>query len=255
MLGLSTADRRLAVRLALTGVVIAAGLAALVPTGVSAAACRQIKAANEPPCNPALPDSPWGVSHRNSYAQASSPYPGLANSRVTPQHLTLPGIPVQLQFSNAYRDGGIAVWGSLINSQDTRAVFKVDHRTGRLIDTYVPSEREANPPKPEGGGITGSYSLLDRDGHFIVPRQKSIDVFGDSVKGDRSSRIRLVKRYTPAPAHLLPRRRPHRRRHDDLRRVHRVRDRAGRRRDDPSPARPHERCEPAHDLVQRIQVR
>ncbi len=179
----------------LAGAVAVAALAALAPAQADAAACRQIRAANEPPCNPALPDSPWGVSHRNSYAQASSPYPGLASARVTPQHIVLPGIPVQLQFTSRYRDGGIAVWGSLINSQDTRAVFKADHATGRLIDTYVPSEREANPPKPEGGGITGSYNILDRDGHFIVPRQKTIDVFGDGVKGSRGSKIRLIKRY------------------------------------------------------------
>jgi hypothetical protein len=168
---------------------------ALVPVAGAADGCRQIRAANEPPCNPALPDSPWGASHRNSYAQASSPLPGLESARVRPEHVDLPGMPIQIQFTNRYRDGGRAAWGSLIEGQDRRQVFKVDVATGRLIDLYVPAQREANPPVATGGGITGSYNILDRDGRFIVPRQKEIEVFADSRRGDRSSRIALVKRY------------------------------------------------------------
>lgn len=186
---------------------LAGGLALVALAGLSAApapaatgGCRPPRAANEPPCNPALPDSPWGASHRNSYAQASSPFPGLRSANVRPQHVDLPGVPIQIQFSSRYRDGGIAAWGSLITAADSRAVFKVDHATGRLIDTYVPAEREANPPPAEAGGITGSYNILDRDGRFIVPRQRTIDVFADARKGDRNSRIALVKRFA------LPRR-------------------------------------------------
>jgi hypothetical protein len=180
--------------------VLAAGaglaIAALMPTaGAAAQSCRQIRAADEPPCNPALPDSPWGASHRNSYAQASSPLPGLSSARVRPQHVDLPGMPIQTQFTNRYRDGGRAAWGSLIEGQNLRQVFKVDVATGRLIDLYVPREREANPPQSMGGGITGSYNILDRDNRFIVPRQREIEVFADSRRGDRSSRIALVKRY------------------------------------------------------------
>jgi hypothetical protein len=182
-----------------TGLAAATALGVLVLTwpGVADAAsgCRQHRAANEPACNPALPDSPWGVSHRNSYAQASSPYAGLASPRVRTQHVDLPGIPIQTQFSGRYRDGGVAAWGSLIEAQDRRAVFKVDVATGRLIDLYVPAEREANPPPSGGGGITGSYNLLDRDGRFIVPRQRDIEVFADARRGKRFSRIRLVKRF------------------------------------------------------------
>ena len=125
----------------------AAGLIALAllsaPAADAGAGCPKPGGANEPPCNPALPDSPWGVSHRNSYAQASSPYPRLVSARVRSQHIDLPGIPIQIQFSDRYRDGGIAAWGSLVDAQDRRAVFKVDARTGRLIDLYVPAEREA----------------------------------------------------------------------------------------------------------------
>ena len=171
-------------------------LHALAPTATGATPkCSTPNATGEPPCNAYLPDSPWGASHRGSYAQASSPYPGLRSARVRTRHVDLPGIPIQIEFSNRYRDGGRAAWGSLIEAQDRRAVFKLDVRTGRLIDVYVPSEREADPPPSEGGGITGAYNLLDRGGRFIVPRQRSIDVFADRRRGVRSSRIALVKRF------------------------------------------------------------
>jgi hypothetical protein len=161
--------------------------------------CRQVRAPNEPPCNPALPDSQWGVSHRNSYAQASSPFGALRSARVRTQHIDLPGIPIQTEFSGRYRDGGIAAWGSLIDSADRRAVYKIDAKTGELIDLYVPAEREENPPAGGAGGISGSYNILDRDGNFIVPRQKVIEVFADSRRGVRSSPIQLVKRFELPP--------------------------------------------------------
>ena len=71
----------------------------------------------------------------------------------------------------------------MVDAQDRRAVFKVDARTGRLIDLYVPAEREAQPPASSGGGITGSYNILDRDGHFIVPRQREIEVSPTAAAG------------------------------------------------------------------------
>jgi hypothetical protein len=167
----------------------------LVPVASAADRCRQIRVVNEPRCNPALPDSPWGVSHRNSYAQASSPLAGLSSPRVRAQHVDLPGNPIQIQFTNRYRDGGRAAWGSLVESEDRRQVFKVDVETGRLIDLYVPAQREPNPPRSALGGITGAYNILDRDGRFIVPRQREIEVYADSRRGARFSPIRLVKRY------------------------------------------------------------
>jgi hypothetical protein len=182
---------------ALAAVIVAVAL--LAAPAQAGSGCRQIAVPNEPPCNPALPDSPWGVSHRNSYAQASSPFRGLRNARVETRHIDLPGIPIQTQFSSRYRDGGIAAWGSLVDSADRRAVYKIDATTGRLIDLYVPGEREADPPPAGQGGITGSYNILDRDGNFIVPRQKVIDVFADSRRGVRSSPIRLVKRFELPP--------------------------------------------------------
>jgi hypothetical protein len=39
-------------------------------------------------------------------------------------------VPIQLQFTEPYADGGIAVWGSLVNTDDDRGVIKLDHGTG-----------------------------------------------------------------------------------------------------------------------------
>ena len=174
----------------------------LVPAaGAGAASCRQVEAPDEPPCNPALPDSPWGASHRNSYAQASSPYPGLRSADVRPQHLALPGIPIQIQFTQPYRDGGRVAWASLVSSVDNRPLVKVDVNSGRLIDTYRTDQRETDPPM-SGGGLTGAYNVLDRDGNFIVPRGTAIDVFGDERPSDRLSPIALRRRFVLPPSAL-----------------------------------------------------
>lgn len=93
--------------------------------------CVTWAAAHEPRCNPALPDSPWSASHRGSHAQASSAWPGpTADDQVEPRHLVVPGVPIQLQFTEPYADGGIAVWGSLVNTADDRGVIKLDRGTG-----------------------------------------------------------------------------------------------------------------------------
>ena len=104
-------------------------------------------------------------------------------------------MPIQIEFTSPYGGGGRAAWGSLIDASDQRAVFKADVRTGALIDLYVPSQREPSPPATTGGGITGAYNILDRAGHFIVPRQRSIDVFGDATRGERAAKIALLKRF------------------------------------------------------------
>lgn len=178
---------------------MAAGIAALialaVPGTAGAATCKHDNAKNEPPCNAALPDSPWGTSHRGSYAQASSPYPGLRNGKVETSHVYTPGIPIQIEFSDRYRNGKRVAWTSVIASNDSQGIVKMDARSGKLIDTYLPAEREKYPPPMTVGNISGAYNMLDRDNHFIVPRHRQIDVFGDAKKNKPGSKIKLVKRY------------------------------------------------------------
>ncbi|GIK77653.1 MAG: hypothetical protein BroJett022_13430 [Actinomycetes bacterium] len=161
-----------------------------------AAKCRQPKGKWEPPCNPALAQSPWSGSHRSSYAQASSPYRGIESRDVRAQHIDLPGIPISIQFSGRYDDGGRVAWGSLIDGANAGRLFKVDAESGKVIDVYTPAERESEPPPTTGAaGITGAYNLLDRSNRFIVPRLTWFDVYADARRGDAHSPIELRKRF------------------------------------------------------------
>ncbi|MBW2446566.1 MAG: hypothetical protein JRG83_11630 [Deltaproteobacteria bacterium] len=155
--------------------------------------CLTPLAAEEPLCNAEMADSPWGTSHRVSYAQASSPHPGPEPGvSVSAEHLILPGPPIALDFTAPYTDGGRAVWGSPLGLEG--ATVKIDHDTFQLIDLYIPADEEPSPP-PVVAGISGAYNVIDRDGRFIVGRTSAIEVFADSVAGDRFSEIALVQRY------------------------------------------------------------
>jgi hypothetical protein len=165
------------------------------PAGGEARECKQPRGKHEPPCNPYLAESPWAASHRGSYAQGSSPFRGLESSKVRSEHVDLPGVPIQIEFSGRYEDGGRAAWGSMVDSTDGQTLFKLDAESGELIDLYVPDDREQNRPPGGQGGITGAYNILDRNGRFYVPRERWIDVYKDAVKGDSSSEIKLRKRY------------------------------------------------------------
>jgi hypothetical protein len=185
-------------RVALIGLALAVTAALLLAFAVDAGAadCRQPKGKWEPPCNPALAQSPWSGSHRASYAQASSPYRGIESADVRAQHIDLPGIPISIQFSSKYDDGGRVAWGSLIDGADRRGLFKVDAETGEVIDIYVPAERESEPPPASGAaGITGAYNMLDRSDRFIVPRLTWFDIYADARRGEADSPIELRKRF------------------------------------------------------------
>ncbi len=162
------------------------------PAPEPAGLCLTPLADHEPLCNPSAVDSPWGTSHRASYAQASSPFAGPAPGQtVTAEHVLLPGIPIALAYTSAYEDGGVAIWGSPLGLDG--AVVKIDHDPFEVIDLYIPAEREDAPPSYTAG-ISGAYNAVDRDERFIVGRTRFIEVYADSVPGDRESPIGLVKR-------------------------------------------------------------
>lgn len=167
------------------------------PSPMTASMCLTPLAEHEPLCNAEMADSGWGTSHRVSYAQASSPLAGpISAAGVVAQHVMLPGPPIALDFSSEYPDGGRAIWGSPLGLQGATA--KIDHDTFQVIDVYIPAEREMNPP-PVVAGISGAYNVLDRDDHFIVGRTSAIEVFADSIPGDRFSPIALLNRYFLPP--------------------------------------------------------
>lgn len=149
----------------------------------------------EPPCNPFLSSSTWGASHRSSYAQASSPFPGpAAGDAVRHQHVVgVLGVPLIFSFTEPYADGGRAAWASTVATPDGRYVYKVDVQTGAVIANFGFFD---DPQAPGAGGVSGAYNLLDRDNHLIVGRDRSFDVYGDAVPGDRFSKIAHLRHFT-----------------------------------------------------------
>ncbi len=155
--------------------------------------CETTTVSHQPPCNPSLARSGWSISHGGSYAQGSSALPGpTATDSFLVQHLDLANVAITYNFSSPYADGSVAVWGSLLTVDGT--VVKLDHDAFAVIDTYSPQFEEEEEPDL-GLGISGAYSAVDRDNHFIVGRQRAIEVYADSVEGDRFSAIALLKRF------------------------------------------------------------
>lgn len=92
---------------------------------------------NEAPSNPFLADDVWSESHRNSYAQGSSPYPGPEpGDEIDFKHRSgLFGSPVISTITDPYPDGGRAIWFSVVATPDGENVYKVDFDTGEIIDS------------------------------------------------------------------------------------------------------------------------
>ena len=158
----------------------------------------------EPPANPYLADSPWPESHRNSYCQASSPLPGpLHASSIKLSHEVVPlDIPITTTFSSPYPDGKRVIWCS--TSGVFGEVFKLDPETFTVIDRYMPALREGAPLN-FSPSISGAYSVLDRDGNLFIPNAMScgIEVYADSIPGDRGSPIAHKGGYAVPDAYLL----------------------------------------------------
>ena len=167
-------------------------------TAAAAPTCTTPAAADghEPPCNPYLASPEWAASHRASYAQASSPFAGPRPGEILARgHLSgLFGIPVVVTFSDRYPDGGRAAWLSTVSIPDARTVYKVDVKTGLIIDSYDDVRNEHTTPQGPGG-ISGAYSVLDRDNNLIVGRGRSLDVYGDARPGEHLSPIKVHRRF------------------------------------------------------------
>src|SRR4051794_18127437 len=149
----------------------------------------------EPPCNPFLSSPVWGGSHRGPYAQASTPFPGPApGDSVRFDHETgVLGVPLIIDFTEQYADGGRNGWFSTVATPDGRYVYKVDAQTGAVIARFGYLD---DPQQPGAGGVSGAYNVLDRDNHLIVGRDRSVDVYGDAVPGNRLSPIAHLQHFT-----------------------------------------------------------
>ena len=115
---------------------------------------------------------------------------------MTAEHTIVPGIPVILTFTAGDTPN---IWASLIGLDN--AIVKLASDDLSVLDTYVPSERETDPPNIPLG-LTGAYSLVNADGRFMIARSNFVSFFEDADAADPRSGIALAGR-TVLPDSLL----------------------------------------------------
>lgn len=153
---------------------------------------------DEPPVNAFLADSPWPMSHRNPYCQASSPYPGPeAVTRQTTKGFTLGSTGlITLAISSPYPDGRRVIWGS-----SSTAVFKAFPPDGdrqsqiTYIDKIQKDDLSVTSPVSSHEILSGAYTLVDKDNVFFVPRFTRLYAYEDEDARDPESGIRVKSVY------------------------------------------------------------
>lgn len=157
-----------------------------------------VKDGNEPPPNPFLADSPWPMSHRNPYCQASSPYMGPQRVMPSDNFDLQPGWGglITKCFSSPYRDGRRVIWGN-----NMMFLFKALD-TGDSIDMIDMKYKENWAFFDVDSALSGAYTLLDKDGIFYVPGINKIKAYSDEVPGDPESDIKLVRTFE-LPAEMI----------------------------------------------------
>jgi len=152
---------------------------------------------HEPPMNDFLAKSPWPMTHRNSYAQASSPYRGPEKNEVrrttfSSSALRNTGVGlITICFSSPYPDGDTAVWASS-GSNIIKATTSLQY-----ID-----KRPKNEERIAGNLLSGAYTLVDNDNIFYVPEVTLIRAYGDQEENVLTSPIDLKRTFNVPAEHL-----------------------------------------------------
>ncbi len=155
---------------------------------------------DEPPANPYLANSPWSSTHRNCYAQASSPYPGpsfLSTTNRKDFKNSTPGL-ITMVISGVYPDGNRVLWGGnashvakLMDTDTGLTIIAMKDKEGATLSSLFSLE----------SGTSGAYTLIDKDNIFYSPRGTSIYAYGDAETGNPFSGIELLRTFT-IPANL-----------------------------------------------------
>ncbi|MBW2648214.1 MAG: hypothetical protein JRC53_00095 [Deltaproteobacteria bacterium] len=161
-------------------------------TGIQSEERTCVGGGDEPPINPYLADSPWPMCHRNPYQQASSPYKGPSKGMPDENFSYLKGMPgvITTVFSPGYPDGSRVIWAG-----NQRVVFKAGFKDKSLIDLAKITKqgfRWRDILNPDVG-ISGAYTILDKDNIFYVPRFTRLYAYGDITKGDPDSEIEMKR--------------------------------------------------------------
>jgi len=156
---------------------------------------------DEPHKNPWLADSPWPMTHRNPYCQASSPYPGPDSvSAGTQTDFTFGNTGlITIAISGPYRDGKRVLWGS-----SSTTVFKADPQGRKItyIDKMLKKDLSITSMVSSDEMLSGAYTVIDCNNVFYVPRFTRLYAYGDAVEGDPYSDIK-EKRFFEIPANRI----------------------------------------------------
>lgn len=145
---------------------------------------------NDPPKNPYLADSPWPMTHRNPYCQASTFLPGPSAAEMKSKAFQVRTVPEQavaitLNFSPRNESGNFSIWGSSLST-----LYKLNSNQNKW--------RSATSVRKSGKSsqaISGAYTLLDAEGFLYVPRDRKILVYQEDQMGEPKSRIRKVRQF------------------------------------------------------------
>lgn len=151
----------------------------------------------EPPKNPFLSDSPWPMTHRNPYCQASSPLPGPRSTEIERgifkiRSVAEQAVAITLNFGEKNDQGYFSIWGSSLNT-----LYKLNGNDGKWR-----SAQSVRKGGKSSQAISGAYTVLDKQGRLYVPRGSSIYVYEETESGDPKSRIRKLKEHA-IPSTLL----------------------------------------------------
>jgi hypothetical protein len=182
----------------------AVGVSALFTAGPAAGApaCETAQADGfEPPCNPHLA-SQYSNPH-GSYAQDSTRFRGPERPADVRRIVTgnAPFVPIGAGFSAPYSDGRRAIWAPGISTHQDSAILKLDEQTAQLIDIYTRETDEGTVPE-QAPPITRVYGVLTRDNIMIRAAGPALDVVGDERPGERTSPLKLIKRFQLPPRAL-----------------------------------------------------
>lgn len=157
----------------------------------------------DPPRNPFLANSPWPMSHRNTYNQASSPLAGPAAATATdaepqttsasPRFLTQCPVPITLVYGEKNAKGHFSIWGNC-----KEKVFKIDSNGGAWTSSV--SVFKGDSPARH---ISGAYTLVDSDNVYFMPYGHYLLGYAEKEKGEPSSAIELVKSFEIPETQLI----------------------------------------------------
>ncbi|MCL1125960.1 hypothetical protein [Shewanella surugensis] len=143
-----------------------------------AMSCWSSQADNEPPVNAYLADSPWPMSHRNPYNQASSPLRGVEPNDMTRITWKAAWPSITLAYSPASDDASDnVVWGSTFKS-----IYQMD------LSSRWMNKLDSKPLEQPENGISGAYTLVDVEGKFFSPRGLTLSRFS-RAEGENTSTI------------------------------------------------------------------